>query len=81
MSDMKSSSTDNRKEDGFIARAQKRDKWLPLSILAVAVVSVMSRNTKPMGFNLDFIAFCAFLVLIAWLLWPSTQDGAGEQDH
>lgn len=66
------------KKDDWISRAQARDKWFPLTMLGVATAGVVARTTNTVEFSLDFVTFCAFIALIAWLLWPSKKDSADQ---
>ncbi|MBB4103576.1 hypothetical protein [Allorhizobium borbori] len=61
----------------WIEKAQARDKWLPLSILAVAIGTFSARNGglfANSGGLIDSTLLVAFIALLAWLFWPSSKS-------
>lgn len=73
-----------KKRDDWITRAQARDKWLPLSMLAVAIGAYVAREGSVLKYSrgtIDSILLVLFLLLMVWLLWPSQRDKADDSDH
>lgn len=71
----------DKKRDDWISRAQARDKWFPLTMLAVAIGAYVAREGSIFKYShglIDDILFVVLLAFIVWLLWPSKKDSA---DH
>ena len=69
----------DKKRDDWITRAQARDKWFPLSMLAAAIGAYIAREGsifKHSGGLLDSAMGLFTLSFIAWCLWPSSKDDA-----
>jgi membrane protein implicated in regulation of membrane protease activity len=67
----------DKKRDDWITRAQARDKWLPLSILAAAVAAYIAREGSLLKYShgwMDNVLFVALALFVVWLLWPSSKD-------
>jgi len=71
----------NKKRDDWITRAQARDKWFPLSMLAVAIGVYIAREGSLLKYShglIDSIFGILILAFIAWCLWPSSKDDQEE---
>lgn len=65
-----------KKRDDWITRAQARDKWFPLSMLAVAIVGYIARQGSLFAHSrglIDNLLGIVTLAFIAWCLWPSSK--------
>lgn len=69
----------NKKRDDWISRAQARDKWFPLSMLAVVIGGYIAREGSLFAHSfgmIDNILGILAVLLIAWLLWPRHDNNA-----
>lgn len=57
------------------------DKWLPISMLAVAISLYAARNSGLFTYShgsIDTVLGVLALMLVAWLLWPSSKPRDGN---